>query len=154
MPIQDTINGEKVIDGVIVVTSSFEGITDTINRLTKVIIIISIGLVIAVILLSNLVAATITRPFKVFIRYAKGITEGNLVDKYVISGNYEIEQISNSFNHVMNKLGELEENRQQFVANVSHELKTPLSSIKVLSDSLLLQDNVTPELYKEFLQDF
>jgi signal transduction histidine kinase len=47
----------------------------------------------------------------------------------------------------------LEKSRQEFVSNVSHELKTPLTSVKVLADSLLMQENVAPELYREFLVD-
>ena len=51
------------------------------------------------------------------------------------------------------RLEEVDQSRQEFVSNVSHELKTPLSSIKVLSESLILQENVPEEMYKEFLQD-
>ena len=47
----------------------------------------------------------------------------------------------------------LDESRQEFVSNVSHELKTPLASMKVLADSLNAQEDVPVELYKEFMQD-
>ena len=47
----------------------------------------------------------------------------------------------------------VEESRQEFVSNVSHELKTPLTSMKVLADSLLMQEEVPNELYREFMQD-
>ena len=47
----------------------------------------------------------------------------------------------------------LDDSRQEFVANVSHELKTPMTSIKVLADSLAGQENVPVELYQEFMQD-
>ena len=47
----------------------------------------------------------------------------------------------------------LDDSRQEFVSNVSHELKTPLTSMKVLADSLLAQEDVPTELYKEFLGD-
>ena len=46
-----------------------------------------------------------------------------------------------------------EDSRQEFVSNVSHELKTPITSIKVLADSLNAQENVPVELYKEFMAD-
>ena len=42
---------------------------------------------------------------------------------------------------------------KEFVADVSHELKTPLSSMKVLSESILLQEDVPKEMYVEFLED-
>jgi signal transduction histidine kinase len=47
----------------------------------------------------------------------------------------------------------LDDSRQEFVANVSHELKTPLTSMKVLADSLISMDNVPVELYQEFMGD-
>ena len=47
----------------------------------------------------------------------------------------------------------LDESRQEFVSNVSHELKTPITSMKVLADSLISQENVPIELYKEFMTD-
>ena len=43
--------------------------------------------------------------------------------------------------------------RSEFVANVSHELKTPLASMKVLADSLITQEEVPAELYREFMVD-
>ncbi len=47
----------------------------------------------------------------------------------------------------------MDDSRTEFVSNVSHELKTPLTSMKVLSDSLLTQEDVPVELYKEFMGD-
>jgi signal transduction histidine kinase len=47
----------------------------------------------------------------------------------------------------------IENTRQEFVSNVSHELKTPITSIKVLADSLLMQEDTPVELYREFLLD-
>ena len=47
----------------------------------------------------------------------------------------------------------LEESRQEFVSNVSHELKTPITSMKVLADSLLMQEDVPNEMYREFMSD-
>ena len=47
----------------------------------------------------------------------------------------------------------IDESREEFVSNVSHELKTPLTSMKVLADSLNGQENVPVELYKEFMAD-
>ena len=47
----------------------------------------------------------------------------------------------------------LDASREEFVANVSHELKTPLTSMKVLADSLLAQPEAPVELYQEFMGD-
>ena len=58
--------------------------------------------------------------------------------------------ISNEFRQLVNKLNTQEKSRQEFVSNVSHELKTPITSMKVLADSLLGQQGLPEELYQEF----
>ncbi len=54
---------------------------------------------------------------------------------------------------MLQRIRKLDESRQEFVSNVSHELKTPITSMKVLADSLLSQEDVPNELYKEFMVD-
>ena len=54
---------------------------------------------------------------------------------------------------MINRMNKLESSRQEFVSNVSHELKTPITSIKVLAESLLMQEDAPVELYREFLVD-
>ena len=61
--------------------------------------------------------------------------------------------VSDSFNKMTGYIREQDTARQEFVSNVSHELKTPLASMKVLSDSLLSQEGMPEELYREFLVD-
>ena len=57
-------------------------------------------------------------------------------------------------NEILGRMQTLEDSRQEFVSNVSHELKTPMTSMKVLADSLIQQgDQVPAELYREFMQD-
>ena len=70
-----------------------------------------------------------------------------------LTGFSEVEQISEAFNTMLHRLQELESSRQEFVSNVSHELKTPLTSMKVLVDSLNMQTDAPVELYREFMQD-
>ena len=62
-------------------------------------------------------------------------------------------ELTKDINDIFNKAQLLEESRQEFVSNVSHELKTPITSMKVLSESLLTQDNVPAEMYREFMED-
>ena len=65
----------------------------------------------------------------------------------------EIEDISESLNQMTAMLHNLEDTRQEFVSNVSHELKTPITSIKVLAESLTMQEDAPVELYREFMED-
>ncbi len=61
--------------------------------------------------------------------------------------------ISQEINLVLSRMRKVDESRQEFVSNVSHELKTPLTSMKVLADSLIGQEGLPVELYQEFMID-
>ena len=65
----------------------------------------------------------------------------------------EAGNVVDNMNGIFAKSQLLEESRQEFVSNVSHELKTPITSMKVLSESILMQDNVPVEMYREFMND-
>jgi signal transduction histidine kinase len=65
----------------------------------------------------------------------------------------EVMEISRDFRALVNRLTTQVRSQQEFVSNVSHELKTPITSMKILADSLLGQQGMPEELYQEFLQD-
>ena len=65
----------------------------------------------------------------------------------------ETKELSDAFNDMLDRIEQLESSRQEFVSNVSHELKTPITSIKVLADSLIAQEDAPAELYREFMVD-
>lgn len=96
----------------------------------------------------------ISRPFMKLAEYIHGITSGYM-DKRLDEkkGLGEVCVVSTEVNKMLERLKTLDDSRQEFVSNVSHELKTPITSIKVLADSLNGQENVPVELYKEFMSD-
>ncbi|MDD7266873.1 MAG: HAMP domain-containing sensor histidine kinase [Lachnospiraceae bacterium] len=65
----------------------------------------------------------------------------------------ETQQMTEAMGQVLGRLYRTDQSRQDFVSNVSHELKTPLTAMKVLSDSLLMQPDIPVEMYREFLTD-
>lgn len=83
------------------------------------------------------------------------MSEGHFEQRAKVRGivHNEIVDLAISCNQMADQLEKVESSRQQFVSNVSHELKTPLSSVKVLSESILLQEDVPKEMYVEFLHD-
>ena len=94
-----------------------------------------------------------SKPFKNINAAIARIDKGHLTDEIHMKGSSEVKEISASFNKMLDRINQLENSRQLFVSNVSHELKTPMTSMKVLADSMLMQENVPNEMYKEFMQD-
>ncbi|MBS4899734.1 MAG: HAMP domain-containing histidine kinase [Clostridiales bacterium] len=67
----------------------------------------------------------------------------------------EAEYIENAgyFNEILDNIAALDRSREEFVSNVSHELKTPMTSMKIIADSLLADPNTPIEVYREFMAD-
>ena len=108
---------------------------------------------ISVLALAILLANWLVKPLRHMNQSIGGLVEGALADDLDIHDCTETEKISDTFNLMLAKLRRIEESRQEFVSNVSHELKTPLASMKVLADSLLVQEGAPVELYQEFMKD-
>ena len=80
------------------------------------------------------------------------VWSGDYTHKVNIGGNDELTMLGNAFNDLTHRLDVSESKRQRFVSDASHELKTPLASIKLLSDSIL-QNDMDPDTVKEFVGD-
>ena len=79
--------------------------------------------------------------------------DGNLDEDVNEEAYQETKQISGTINKTLEKLKAVDQSRQEFVSNVSHELKTPITSIRVLADSLMGMEDAPKELYQEFMHD-
>ncbi len=93
------------------------------------------------------------RPFDRVIEAIKLEKRGLGTGEIHVGGCSEVERISEACNQLISNMKLLDDSRQEFVSNVSHELKTPITSMKVLADSLLDQEDVPAELYREFMAD-
>ena len=141
------------VKGVLLVSVSTDVIEDSLYILewsadTARVIIGAIVLVLGI-LASNI----IVRPFRKIARSIEAVTEGHETDYLDVYTYGVTKRISDAFNKMLAKMKIVDDSRNEFVSNVSHELKTPLTSMKVLADSLLIQEDVPAELYKEFMQD-
>lgn len=97
-------------------------------------------------------ASVLTLPIERFTKFINNMPKDSL-QHVQINSRDEIGQLAIAFNNLIDRMAELEDKRRAFVSNASHELKTPLSIIKLLSDSLIQTENPDPEFIKEFLTD-
>lgn len=143
---------EQVV-GAVVVVASIDEVYKPVTSLRRQVNLIALLLAILASLLSFVISSYFTRPLKTLLNFVQKVTNGQLDQEVQLDGQDEIAELGNAFNHMTKQLQLVEQSRQEFVSNVSHELKTPLSSIKVLTDSLMLEENVPVETYKEFFGD-
>lgn len=137
----------------LVQTMSLRTVLADYNRIEEWVFLVDFILFVLLILVAVFYTASVIKPFRQLISYIGRITEGFLDEKVSLKSYKEIEDVVDSINSMTTKLETLESSRQEFVSNVSHELKTPITSIKVLADSLLQQTDAPAELYREFLVD-
>lgn len=142
---------EKI--GVVLLISSFEEIYSLLDVINQKWFILTIVISILIAVIVFLTSQIIIVPLKNILKVIQKITAGQLYQRIEIKGHNEFSELGEAFNKMTEQLEQVESSRQEFVSNVSHELKTPLSSIKVLSDSILLQEEMPTEVYREFLQD-
>ena len=116
--------------------------------------ILLIGIIVALsILLGYVLSTVLVKPFARITKAIEDLTDGYQNEEISVPDYTETALITDAFNKMISRMRVLDESRQEFVSNVSHELKTPMTSMKVLADSLVGQEGVPEELYQEFLRD-
>lgn len=143
----------EVVRGVLLTSVSTETIAVTLEILSRRAQTLEIMIILIILLFAAWVSIMLLRPFDRITTAINDVKAG-YTDEPIVGPNYlETEQIINAFNALLRRMKVLDDSRQEFVSNVSHELKTPITSMKVLADSLLAQDDVPNEVYREFMTD-
>lgn len=146
-------NEKDRIEGVMLFTSSTENISAIQEEAARRTTIFNIMMGVILAACSVVIASILVNPFIRLKNALAKVTYGDM-DHIVEEEEYEItKEMSSIINAALSKLKQVDQSREDFVANVSHELKTPITSIRVLADSLMAMDEVPPELYKEFMND-
>ncbi|MFR5731330.1 MAG: sensor histidine kinase [Clostridium sp.] len=148
MPIY-SLSPDKHVEGVLVMTASTEAMARLTESVGDRLVLFQVILVLVLVLAAVLAAAMMVRPFKEFQAKLHHVEQGAL-DTDISSEAYrETRDISNSVAQTITKLQWRQTSpARSFVSNVSHELKTPITSIRVLADSLMGMGEVPVELYR------
>ena len=141
------------IDGVVVMNFSLNSVNTLYDSMQSIAITLVLVLGLIILVISVLYSGQVVMLMKEVAGSIAMISSGDFNETMQITGYSEAEDISDKFNSMLSVLQNLEDARQEFVSNVSHELKTPITSVKVLAESLIGQENVPVELYQEFMVD-
>lgn len=151
--VQDLPVGTEIVRGVMLTSVSTDTIQATLAILNRKTLLIAIIMMSCILVLAGILSRILILPFDRVSRAISEVQEGYTNEPIAVTDYIETEHIIDAFNSVLQRMKVLDDSRQEFVANVSHELKTPMTSIKVLADSLITQPDAPAELYREFLVD-
>ncbi|MBD5527728.1 MAG: cell wall metabolism sensor histidine kinase WalK [Lachnospiraceae bacterium] len=141
------------VKGVMLTSISTDYITETMSILSRKAMILEALMIMAIVAIALILSIVLTRPFERVTKAIGEVKAGYSNESISVPDLAETEHIVEAFNQLLQRMKVLDDSRQEFVSNVSHELKTPLTSMKVLADSLLVQEDVSVELYQEFMED-
>lgn len=144
---------ENKVQGVLLASVSTDSITATMELLDRKALIIEIVVVICIFGVSMGASSLLIRPFNRVTQAISEVKDGFKDEPISVKDYLETEHIVDAFNQLIAQMKVVDNSRQEFVSNVSHELKTPLTSMKVLADSLMQMEGAPVELYQEFMQD-
>ncbi|MBO6164855.1 MAG: GerMN domain-containing protein [Eubacterium sp.] len=147
------IKRDNTILGVIVSTASLSGMKENITSISNQSILLMVIMLFVNIAIVVFIVKIAIRRLDSINRQIYHTSQGNLHDKIEEKGFKETKALARNYNAVLEKLATVDSARQEFVSNVSHELKTPVTSMKVLAESLLQNEAATAEDYKDFMSD-
>lgn len=146
-------SGHDAVTGMVYVSASTDFMNSGLTRLRHMVTLFQIAVTVAVILIGFIISGRLIRPFRRLTMSIQAVQAGYRSHFEPVETFTETMQMSEACSDMLGRLKQLDDSREEFVSNVSHELKTPLASMKVLSDSLLGQENVPNEIYRDFMKD-
>ena len=147
------VTSRNELIGVVMMVSSLSDLTRSLNEIQNSIIIFFVVVLVIVLLVGLYFSSVITHPINELNNLMQQTARSGFTVRANPRGNDEIAQLGRTFNMMSEKLQNMDQMRNDFISNASHELKTPLSAMKILIESLLHQDTLDPAMTREFLGD-
>ena len=151
VPILDAYSGKGV--GIVMVSAPMNGTLTILEKLSDIYLFVSALVVVITVILTSLLARENTKTLREMAKTASAFGHGDLDARVQIKSSYpqETEELALAFNNMASSLQKSEYRRQEFVANVSHELKTPMTTIGGYIDGIL-DGTIPQEKHRHYMQ--
>jgi signal transduction histidine kinase len=141
------------VQGILLLTVSTGKMDQSVRNVSSRAWTLEFVILVGTFLLDIILASLLIHPIHRLQQQLHRTAEGSLDDGIDVRTYRETKDISDTVNSTVRQLRAIDDSQQEFVSNVSHELKTPITSIRVLADSLLQTENAPAEVYREFMTD-
>ena len=141
-------NGEKY--GTVFAVAPILVVHELLSKVTKIFLFSSVVPLIIMLIAIYVMTYRLTKPLKLMSEASRAMAKGDFSKRIPVMSDDEIGELSVSFNMMTNSLAQLESMRKSFVANVSHELKTPMTTIGGFIDGIL-DGTIEPEKQSYYL---
>ncbi len=138
-------------DGIILVTTNHISDAGFVSKVIKLFVAITLWVFLAILIGVYIVSERITAPIKKASHAAAQYAMGDFTERIPVTGQDEITTLSRAINHMADSLSKTEENRNTFIANVSHDLRTPMTTIAGFADGIL-DGTIPPEKQQQCLE--
>ncbi|MCL1965168.1 MAG: HAMP domain-containing histidine kinase [Firmicutes bacterium] len=139
--------------GALLYSNSVQDMMENLRVIQDQMLLCFFAAAIAVFGISLVFSQIITKPIATLTEGIKRMARGDLSSRVEVKGTDEMARMSETFNRMSEKLENLDISRNEFISNASHELKTPLATMKILLESVLYQEDMDPALRAEFMTD-
>ncbi len=139
--------------GAVLFSQSIQDAVDSVDNVTALISVVFLASAVLVGVVSLLVTSYLTKPIVTLTQAIERVGSKGYGQHVPVKGRDELAELSSAFNIMSEKLENHERLRDEFVSNASHELKTPLTAMKILAETMLYQEEPDPEMSREFFQD-
>ena len=150
-PITHMVTGENL--GLVIVSRPMDSTIQMLNQISNIFMVVSMLVVTLSVIVISIIIGRQSDPLKQMARVARSFGHGDLDARVKLAGDYpeEVEDLALAFNNMAQELQKSEYQRKEFVANVSHELKTPMTTISGYVDGIL--DGTIPQTrHRYYLQ--
>ena len=146
------IENSEII-GAVVLVQSVQDVVQSVHSIQGNYYAIYLAVICILVVVFSFLINRILQPMQALKAGTEAISRGDFSRRVQVTGKDELAVLAEAFNTMAVRLEDVDRSRNEFVSNASHELKTPLTSMKILTESILYEDGVEESVYKEFLGD-
>ena len=139
--------------GALLFVSRIQPVIDSLNSVQWQLYSVFILIAVAALVLALFLSQILTKPIVSLSRSMRKMGKGDLSVRVPVRGSGELRELAENYNTMAAQLERLDKTRSQFVSNASHELKTPLTTMKIMLESVMYQPDMPEDLRREFMQD-